>query len=289
MIEITEKDISISEVLESVRCPKAGAVVVFVGTVRADPEINGLELESYKEMALEKLKEIQLEAKSKFSILESAIVHRIGKMAIGENIVVIAVSSAHRSDAFSASRFLIDELKVTTPIWKKELGGGDDKWVSGGVPMQNEQYDDPISGMVDISEKDIVRRTAVAEGFIELSQDTLAAVLANKIKKGNVLEAAKITAMSGVKQTPNLIPHCHPIPITGVDVDIDIQKNGIKVRCSVKADYKTGVEMEALTGVNCALLTIWDMVKYLEKDNNGQYPTTRIHDIRVILKEKVKK
>ena len=105
----------------------------------------------------------------------------------------------------------------------------------------------------------------------------------------NVLEAAKITAMSGVKQTPNLIPHCHPIPITGVTVDIDIQDNGIKVTCGVKADYKTGVEMEALTGVNCALLTIWDMVKYLEKDDTGQYPTTRIHDVRVILKEKVEK
>lgn len=283
MIEITDKGFSFEKVIESVRRPEAGAIVVFMGTVRAEPGLDGLELESYKEMALEKMNKLCTELKDKFPILDTSIIHRVGKMEIGENIITIAVSSPHRGDAFSACRYLIDELKVTTPIWKKELGPG--KWVTGAVP-ERPQAGEKLSGMVDISAKDIVQRIAVAEGYIELGKTTLEAIKSQKIKKGDVLEVAKVTAINGVKQTPYIIPHCHPIPITGVDVKIEILETGLKVECTVKADYKTGVEMEALTGVNIALLTIWDMVKYLEKDADGQYPTTRIHDIRVLKKEK---
>jgi cyclic pyranopterin phosphate synthase len=288
LIEITEKGFSVEEVINSVRKPNAGALVVFIGTVRAEPGIDGLELESYKEMAQEKMNEIRNQTMERFSILEVSIIHRIGKIGIGENIITIAVSAAHRADAFLACRFLIDELKVTTPIWKKELGPG--TWVSGEVPtdLESKATTEKLSGMVDISDKEIVQREAVAEGVIELSRSTLEAIKTKNIKKGDVFEAAKLTAVNGVKQTPNLIPLCHPIPITSVDVNFEILNTGIKARCKVRADYKTGVEMEALTGVNVALLTIWDMVKYLEKDDAGQYPTTRIHDIIVVHKTKMK-
>jgi cyclic pyranopterin phosphate synthase len=282
MIEITENEIQVEEVINSVKTPEAGAIVVFLGTVRAEPGLDGLELESYKDMAIEKLQEISSRISEQYSVLKTSIIHRIGKMSIQKNIVAIAVSAAHRVDAFRACKFIIDELKVTTPIWKKELGPG--TWVSGETPK--EFSDEKISGMVDISDKDNVRRVAVAEGFIELSPTSLKAIKDKKIKKGDVFEAAKLMAISGVKQTPTIIPLCHPIPITAVDVDFETLNNGIKVTCNVKADYKTGVEMEALTGVNCALLTIWDMVKYLEKDKDGQYPTTRISDIMVVRKEK---
>jgi cyclic pyranopterin phosphate synthase len=282
LIEITENEISVEEVISATRKSEAGAVVIFLGTVRAEPGLDGLELESYKDMAMDKLNELRSQALDRFSIIDVNIIHRIGHISIGEDIVAIAISAVHRTDAFSACRFLIDELKVTTPIWKKELGPG--TWVSGELPKQMDA--EKLSGMVDISAKEVVSRTATAEGYINLLEATVEAIKTHQIKKGDVLEAAKLAAVNGVKQTPLLIPLCHPIPITGVDVNFEVIDNGLKVTCKVKADYKTGVEMEALTGVNCALLTIWDMVKYLEKDEAGQYPTTKIHDIRVVKKEK---
>jgi len=139
--------------------------------------------------------------------------------------------------------------------------------------------------IVDISEKNDVLRIATAEGHIKLREETLKAIKENKIKKGDVLSVASTAAVLAVKKTPELIPMCHPIPITSVDVTFDIDE-AIKVTCTVKSFGKTGVEMEAITGVSIALLTIWDMVKYLEKDEAGNYPDTVIENIRVVRKEK---
>jgi len=143
--------------------------------------------------------------------------------------------------------------------------------------------------MVDISEKDIVERIATAEGKIYLKKETIEKILKKEIKKGDVLTLAEISGINAVKITPNLIFLCHNIQITKVDVNfkIDENENSITARVTVKAIAKTGVEMEALTGVNIALLNIWDMVKYIEKDENGQYKTTKISDIWVV--EKIKK
>lgn len=142
-------------------------------------------------------------------------------------------------------------------------------------------------GMVDISEKEVVEREAEAKGKIKLEKNTLQAIDQGKIKKGDPFEASKISAINAVKNTPDLLPYCHPIPVEGVDISFDVGEEDIEMRCRVKAPYKTGVEMEALTGVSVGLLTIWDMVKYLEKDEKGQYPSTRITDIEVV--EKIKK
>ncbi|MCE5213846.1 MAG: cyclic pyranopterin monophosphate synthase MoaC, partial [Methanobacterium sp.] len=98
---------------------------------------------------------------------------------------------------------------------------------------------------------------------------------------------AQIAAIGAVKSTHHIIPLCHSLKITGVDLDFSINSNCIQTRISLRSTGKTGVEMEALTGVSVALLTIWDMVKSIEKDQNGQYPTTRISDIEVIEKEKI--
>lgn len=140
--------------------------------------------------------------------------------------------------------------------------------------------------MVDISEKAIVPRMAVAEGAIELSDASLEAIRKGRVRKGDALEVARVAAISAVKATPQIIPHCHHVPIELVEVELRTAKGGIKARCTVKARYRTGVEMEALTGVSVALLTLWDMVKYLEKDTEGQYPGTRIHGIRVVERSK---
>lgn len=141
-------------------------------------------------------------------------------------------------------------------------------------------------GMVDISEKNRVSRLALAKGEIELSKESIEAIKEKEVKKGDVFQVAEISAIQAVKKTPESLPHCHPIPIEGIEVDFDIEGNEVKVECEVKAVYKTGVEMEALSGVNSALLTIWDMVKYLEKDEEGQYPDTNIGSVKVLKKEK---
>lgn len=140
--------------------------------------------------------------------------------------------------------------------------------------------------MVEVGDKEIVKRTATAEGKINLQKVTIKMILKDEIKKGNVLTTAQIAAINAVKSTHHIIPLCHALTITGVDVDFDVGRDRIGVMVSVRCKGKTGVEMEALTGVSVALLTIWDMVKSVEKDENGQYPTTRISDI--IVSEKIK-
>lgn len=140
--------------------------------------------------------------------------------------------------------------------------------------------------MVDISRKRDVERKAIATGRIYLKPSTLKAIEEGKVEKGNVLAIARIAAIMAVKRTPEVIPLCHPLHITSVEVGFVLAKRSIEVRVEVKSLGKTGVEMEALTGATAALLTIWDMVKSAEKDKTGNYPNTRISEIRVI--EKIK-
>lgn len=141
--------------------------------------------------------------------------------------------------------------------------------------------------MVEVGQKGIVFRRAIAKGRIKLKPETIKLIQEGKTKKGNVIASAQIAGILAVKRTWELIPLCHPIPLTGIDINFEFGEDYIEATCEERAYYKTGVEMEALTGVSVALLTIWDMVKAVEKDENGQYPFTKIENIRVI--EKVKK
>ncbi len=140
--------------------------------------------------------------------------------------------------------------------------------------------------MVEISGKMDVRRRARARGRIRLKEETIMKIKEGKVEKGSVLTTAQIAATLAVKKTPDIIPMCHPLQITGVDIDFEVLDDGIEVTVNVQTVGKTGVEMEAITGVSVALLTIWDMVKAIEKDDKGQYPVTEITDIRVV--EKIK-
>jgi cyclic pyranopterin phosphate synthase len=143
-----------------------------------------------------------------------------------------------------------------------------------------------MARMVDISEKEIVRRTAVAKGSLKLKFSTLRAISRNEIGKGDVISASKLAAIQAAKATSSILPLCHQIPLTSVEVDVSVSDSSLDAQCSVTADYKTGVEMEALVGVTVALLNAWDMVKYVEKDAKGQYPQTRITEVRVVSKKK---
>jgi len=141
-------------------------------------------------------------------------------------------------------------------------------------------------GMVDISTKPVIKREAIAEGKILLKKETIEIIREGKAEKGDPLQIAIISATNAVKKTSELIPFCHPVPIEDVKVKFDLSETIITVRVYVKAYSKTGVEMEALTGVFNALLNIWDVIKRYEKDEAGQYPTTLITDVRVLSKVK---
>lgn len=145
---------------------------------------------------------------------------------------------------------------------------------------------DDRAHMVDVSGKEDVMREAVAQGRIYLKQDTLLAIRGGEVIKGNVLATARVAAIQAVKATSSLIPMCHPLPIGGVNVEFIDGEGFIEARVWVRSYGKTGVEMEALTGVSVGLLTIWDMVKSAEKDKDGQYPETRIEHIHVVEKRK---
>jgi cyclic pyranopterin phosphate synthase len=141
--------------------------------------------------------------------------------------------------------------------------------------------------MVDVTEKPEVYREAVAKGKILLKRETVRLIREEKIEKGDPFETAKIAGILAAKNTSSLIPLCHPLPLTNVDVDINILDDlTVEVIATVKTRAQTGVEMEALVAVSVALLTIWDMTKQYEKDEAGQYPSTIIQDIRVVRKIK---
>ena len=143
-----------------------------------------------------------------------------------------------------------------------------------------------MARMVDVGDKAIVKRTATAEGSIRLKASTAQSIRRGQVRKGDVLTASKLAGIQAAKSTANMLPLCHQIPLTSVEVDIHVADRDLVAKCTVSALYRTGVEMEALVGVTVALLNAWDMVKYLEKDSKGQYPDTVITGVRVISKKK---
>jgi cyclic pyranopterin phosphate synthase len=140
--------------------------------------------------------------------------------------------------------------------------------------------------MIDVSEKPIVQRMARATGSLRLQPATLRAILAGQVEKGPVLDVARIAGVQAAKSTPDLLPLTHPIPLSGVEVEITAGRSSVTATATVQAEWKTGVEMESLVAVTVALLTVWDLVKPLEKDARGQYPHARIEGIRVVRKVK---
>jgi cyclic pyranopterin phosphate synthase len=157
------------------------------------------------------------------------------------------------------------------------------------VEEKDKAANEKLAGMVDITAKPPLFRKATAAGTIRLKESTVKAIRAGQVKKGDVLGTARLAAILAVKDTPRLIPLCHPIPITDLEVNFDLEGERVRATVTVTSVGKTGVEMEALTGAAVALLNIWDMVKYLEKDETGNYPETEIEEIRVLQKKKVRK
>lgn len=134
--------------------------------------------------------------------------------------------------------------------------------------------------MVDVSEKAVTSRIATAEGWVKMAPETFALITEGRAKKGDVIGVAQLAGIMGAKKTPELIPLCHPLPVTKVSVDLtqDPDLPGLRIEATVKTTGQTGVEMEALTAVSTCALTVYDMVKAVDK-------AMEIGGIRVILKD----
>ena len=133
--------------------------------------------------------------------------------------------------------------------------------------------------MVDVSAKPLSLRVAVATGKIKIKRATATAISRNQIGKGNVFATAQIAGIQAAKRTAGLIPLCHPLPLSDVEIDIEMKGGTVSATCSARTTAQTGVEMEALTGVAIALLTIYDMCKAIDKE-------MEISDVRLVKKVK---
>ena len=133
--------------------------------------------------------------------------------------------------------------------------------------------------MVDVSAKGRTRRSATARGSVLMRPETLARILAGTAAKGDVLAVAQLAGIGGAKRTPDLIPLCHPLPLTSVSVELacDVERSAVDITATCKVDGKTGVEMEALTAVSVAALTVYDMLKAVDRG-------MRITEIRLVSK-----
>ncbi|MBR9863812.1 MAG: cyclic pyranopterin monophosphate synthase MoaC [Rhodobacteraceae bacterium] len=138
--------------------------------------------------------------------------------------------------------------------------------------------DSGAAHMVDVSEKPVTSRVAVAKGRVIMNAQTRAMIEEGRAKKGDVLAVARLAGIMGAKKTSDLIPLCHPLAISKVSLDLEVTDDGVMIEATVKTTGQTGVEMEALTAVNVAALTVYDMVKAVDK-------TMQISDIRVVLKD----
>ena len=177
---------------------------------------------------------------------------------------------------------------------RDEDRGGDGRASGEASPTARSDATDELTHTTDAGDVDMVNvgakpdtaRRAVARGEIRLQPATIEAIRADEIGKGNVLATARIGAIQAVKHTGETIPMCHAIPITNVDTDFAVREDGIELTVTVETTGKTGCEMEALEGVTTGLNTVWDMVKAVEKDDDGQYPDTGIENVQVVEKEK---
>jgi molybdenum cofactor biosynthesis protein MoaC/molybdopterin converting factor subunit 1 len=276
---VTEEPLSIAELAAEVERPGAGATVVFAGTTR---DVDHLHYEAYREMAGERITAILTDCLARHGLEAAAADHRIGSVALGEPSVVVAVSAAHRGEAFAGAREAIDRIKAEAPIWKQEVeesgeGAQSRRWVEGTAPPADRSADAAgqlthlDSGgnarMVDVGAKAITERRAHAEARLRMSPQTAAAVAQGDAPKGDVLGTARLAGIGAAKRTWELIPLAHPLALDFVDVDgrVDAEAGVVSLSAEAGTTGRTGVEMEAMTACAVAALTVYDMVKGLER------------------------
>ena len=274
-VAVTEKPLSIDDLSAAVGRPGAGAIVVFAGTTR---EVARLEYEAYAEMASERIATILDDCAARHGLEAAAAEHRVGTVPLGEPSVVVAVSAAHRGEAFAAAREAIDRIKSEAPIWKREVelsGEGERaRWVEGATPAPTAgpgelTHLDPAgrARMVDVGAKPETERRARAEARLRMSAETAGAVERGEAPKGDVLGTARLAGIQAAKRTWELIPLAHPLALDYVDVEarVDAEDGLVLLSAEAGTTARTGVEMEAMTACAVAALAVYDMVKGLER------------------------
>jgi len=272
---VTADPLSVAALAAAVGRPGAGATVVFCGTTR---EVERLEYEAYAEMATERIDAVLGDCIARHGLEAAAAEHRVGSVPLGEPSVIVAVSAAHRAEAFAGAREAIDRIKAEAPIWKREVEGGADRpeaprWVEGTTPAADAaarltHLDASGSArMVDVGTKPQTQRRARAEARLRMSPQTAAAVQRGDAPKGDVLATARIAGIGAAKRTWELIPLAHPLALDFVDVDgrVEPDEGLVRLSAEVGCTGRTGVEMEAMTACSVAALTVYDMVKGLER------------------------
>jgi molybdenum cofactor biosynthesis protein MoaC/molybdopterin converting factor subunit 1 len=272
-VRVTEEPLSIEALYAAVGRPGAGAIVVFAGTTR---EVERLEYEAYREMATERIAAILDDCVARHGLEAAAAEHRVGSVPLGEPSVVVAVSAAHRDEAFAGAREAIDRIKSEAPIWKREVEGSGEgergRWVEGAPPelaAAELTHLDPAgrARMVDVGAKPETERRARAEARLRMSAQTARAVARGEAPKGDVLGTARLAGIQAAKRTWELIPLAHPLALDFVDVEARVEPDDGLVLLSAEAGTtaRTGVEMEAMTACAVAALAVYDMVKGLER------------------------
>jgi MoaE-MoaD fusion protein len=272
-VRVTAEALSIEALMRAVQDPGSGAIVVFQGVTR---ELARLEYEAYEEMAQERIEAILRECIREHDLRGAAAEHRVGEVPLGEPSVIVAVSAAHREQAFAGAREAIDQIKAQAPIWKREhYADGSAQWVDGAQPQSAAGAPGALTHldeagrarMVDIQDKPVSERLARARARVRMSPATAAAVLAGNGPKGEVLGVARLAGVQAAKQTGLLIPLAHPLALTFADVSagVDADAGLVELVAEARTVGRTGVEMEAMTAAAVAALTVYDMVKGLER------------------------
>ncbi len=221
--------------------------------------------------------------------------HFIADLSRANALLVIPAEVTELAAGDEVEMWLLDGSGGRAPFWQnavRPLNGGDpgafaqdsadpdpvarDSGASDGPALTHVRADGSAH-MVDISSKEVTAREASAAGRVLLSADAVAALRSGNVPKGDALAVARIAGIQAVKRTPELIPLAHPIAVHGVDVDVDVADDAVEIRATVRTADRTGIEMEALTAVTVAALTLIDMVKAVDKH-------ARITDVRVIAK-----
>lgn len=272
-VRLSTRALSIESLVCAVLDSGSGAVVVFQGVTR---EVPRLEYEAYEEMAQERIGWILRDCIREHDLRGAAAEHRVGEVPLGEPSVIVAVSAAHREQAFAGARQAIDQIKAQAPIWKREHhADGTARWVDGAPPQGTASEPRSLTHldhagrarMVDIQDKPVSERVARARARVRMSAATAAAVLAGDGPKGEVLGVARLAGIQAAKQTGLLIPLAHPLALTFADVSagVDASAGLVELVAEARTLGRTGVEMEAMTAAAVAALTVYDMVKGLER------------------------
>jgi molybdenum cofactor biosynthesis protein MoaC/molybdopterin converting factor subunit 1 len=264
LARITDEPLDLEALAAAVGRPGAGATVIFCGTTR---DVDRLDYEAYPEMASERIGGILDECRDRHGLEAVAAAHRIGEVPLGEPSVIVAVSAAHRGEAFAGAREAIDRIKAEVPIWKREVEGPDARWVEGSLPELTHLDRGGTARMVDVGSKPVTERRARAEARLRMSPETAAAVARGDAPKGDVLGTARLAGIGAAKRTWELIPLAHPLALDFVDLsgDVDAEPGVVALSAEAGTSARTGVEMEAMTACAVAALTVYDMVKGLER------------------------